>query len=492
MKLAELIAREYLSDEIVLQDDQSALSTGFFIEHLARCRNQLAALDPPGPVGLLADNGFDWIIADLTCQELDRTILPLPTFFTARQLQHALDSTGTNLLFAQGKLPTAFTHFDYRGPVAGTDLSCFQRRRLCSPVSLPKNTGKITFTSGSTGTPKGVCLSHAQQIHQAQALSQIVNIETPRHLCLLPLSTLLENIAGIYAPLLSHGQVIAPSLSEMGFSGSALTAPRRLLNSISRHQPDSLILVPQLLQVLVGAGESGWPVPENLKFIAVGGSRVAGDLLLRAERLGLPVYEGYGLSECCSVVSLNTPHNRKRGTAGKPLPHLDVRIDNGDVVIRGNSMLGYVGQVTSCFQDEIRSGDLGNFDSDGYLTISGRRKNIIINSMGRNVSPEWVESELLANTGIAEAVVLGDNRPYCVALLTLRDPALSERNLTDWVRRVNDGLPDYARIRQWLVLPRLLQEEEGLVTGNGRPRRDVINEKFTTEITELYRQRVVA
>jgi len=155
-------------------------------------------------------------------------------------------------------------------------------------------------------------------------------------------------------------------------------------------------------------------------------------------------------------------------------------------------MLGYVGQVSSWYQDDIHSGDLGNFDSDGYLTISGRRKNIIINSMGRNVSPEWVESELLANTGIAEAVVLGDNRPYCVALLTLRDPALTELSLTDWIRRVNEGLPDYARIRQWLVLPGLLQKEEGLVTDNGRPRRDVITEKFSAEIEELYCQRVVA
>jgi acyl-CoA synthetase (AMP-forming)/AMP-acid ligase II len=100
-------------------------------------------------------------------------------------------------------------------------------------------------------------------------------------------------------------------------------------------RPHSIVLVPELLRLLVAAAERGWPVPGSLKFVAVGGAAVSVDLLARAEAVGLPVFEGYGLSECASVVCLNTPDARRRGSVGRPLPHASVRLaDDGQIMVR--------------------------------------------------------------------------------------------------------------------------------------------------------------
>lgn len=489
MSLLETVSGVYQSQEIVLRDGKREIRTDALADRAHKFKASLPAR-LTGPVGLLADNGCDWVIADLACQDCDRCLLPLPTFFSDSQIEHALNSSAANLLLTDRPLPDS--DFEYCEPVAGTELLMYQRQQPGKSSLLPEGTGKITFTSGSTGMPRGVCLSHAQQIQQARALADAVDIDKPNHLCLLPLSTLLENIAGVYAPLLSHGQVIVPSLQELGFNGSSLQDSKRLLQSISQYQPDSLILVPQLLQLLVGAATSGWKTPESLKFIAVGGSRVANGLLKQASELGLPVFEGYGLSECCSVVSLNTPRDQQQGSTGRPLPHLDVTLDEGEVIIRGNNMLGYVGDASTWFPDSIRSGDLGSIDNNGFLTIQGRRKNLLINSMGRNISPEWIEAEILAHPGLAEAVVFGDAQPYCVALITRRDPDLSEVAVAEWLDAVNSKLPDYARIQNWRLLVTQLHEHPGLLTDNGRPRRDAISKQFAAHIDELYHQASVA
>src|SRR5690606_36978821 len=139
-----------------------------------------------------------------------------------------------------------------------------------------------------------------------------------RHLCVLPLAVLLENVAGVYAPLLAGAEVVLPSLDEVGFTGTALDVPR-FLAALARHAPHSLILMPQLLQVLVGAAEQGAPLRDFLRCVAVGGARVSPVLLRRAEAAGLPVVEGYGLSECASVVCLNTPAARPIASGGRAL-----------------------------------------------------------------------------------------------------------------------------------------------------------------------------
>ncbi|MDQ7073053.1 MAG: AMP-binding protein, partial [Gammaproteobacteria bacterium] len=151
---------------------------------------------------------------------------------------------------------------------------------------------------------------------------------------------------GIYAPLLSGGSVIALQ-HTLGFNGSSGFDVNKLTTTITDYQPQSMILLPELMQALLGAIKHGWQPPESLRFIALGGSKVSISLLQEAHDLGLPVFEGYGLSECGSVVSLNTPADRLLGSIGKVLKHVSVAIENNEIVVSGNTFLGYIDDVAS-------------------------------------------------------------------------------------------------------------------------------------------------
>lgn len=439
-------------------------------------------------VALYADNGPSWVVADLVCQRMNLCLVPLPTFFSPLQQRAILDECGCRFLLTDnGQSLQALIEapVTWQDDVTGLQL-CRLKTGNGDAAIMPRGTEKITFTSGSTSDPKGVCLGNAQLMLQARTLVDVIGLESPRHLSLLPLSTLLENVAGVYAPLLAGGKVILPTLAELGYRGSRLADPQQLLATISRVAPETMILIPELLNLLVAAVKNGWQPPDSFRFIAVGGSKVGQELLQEAWSLDLPVYEGYGLSECASVVSLNTPQDNQAGSCGKVLPHLDVQVEEGELVVRGNAMLGYLNQPDSWYPQAIQSGDLGNCDDKGFLHLSGRRKNLLISSYGRNISPEWPESELLANSLLQDAVVFGDALPHCVALVSTRDPKTPDTRVRTWIDQVNARLPDYARIKAWHRLERPLGSLPGMLTANGRPRRDVIAGKFETQINTLY------
>jgi len=440
-------------------------------------------------LALHLDNGPDWIIADLACRAAGVCLVPLPTFFTAEQIAHVLRTVPVDTIVSENP-ETLAPPASVRGAAAGLPgLGSAQLLKLppaAAAGALPAGTGKVTFTSGSTGRPKGVCLGNAQLLEQARVLAAAAGLQRPRHLCVLPLSTLLENVAGVYAPLLADGEVRAPALAEIGFSGSSSLDSGRFLATITQHQPHSLILTPQLLQLLVGAARGGWNPPSSLAFVAVGGARVPAGLIDAAHALGIPAYEGYGLSECASVVSLNRPGAMRPGSCGRPLPHVAVHCVDGEIRVRGNAMLGYAGEPDSWGRDSIATGDLGTLDADGFLHIEGRRKNLLISSYGRNISPEWVESELLADGSLDECVVFGDARPYCVALLHARHPERSGAAIAATIDAANRRLPDYARIRAWRRLPEPLAADRALLTENGRPRRAAIEARYTALIDALY------
>lgn len=437
-------------------------------------------------VALYADNSADWIVADLACLEAGVRIVPVPLFFSAAQVRHVLESSGADTLLTDrpvAPLATAATPATSWQHLPGLHRYTLQPR---ADVRLPAGTWKITYTSGTTGEPKGVCLSAGHLQSVARSLTRATGLEAPRHLCVLPLSTLLENVAGVYAPLHAGGTVIAPSLADIGLQGSSSIDVERLVACITTRQPESMILVPELLRALTVAAERGWRPPSSLRFAAVGGSRVAPALLERARHAGLPVYEGYGLSECGSVTTLNTPNLAKAGTAGRALPHARLRIDDGEIVVSNSAMLGYVDQPASWHPLEVRTGDLGTIDSDGFVHIEGRAKNLLISSYGRNVSPEWVESELLAGQALAQAVVIGDARPWCTALVLPSGPDVGDADVDAWLRQVNRRLPDYARVADWRRLPEPLTAANGLLTANGRPRRSAIESLYGPLIEELY------
>jgi long-chain acyl-CoA synthetase len=482
--LLGLLAEQQQDQRIVLDTGAEQLNGRELTTRVAAVASLLQARGTRR-LALHADNGSAWVIADLACQLAGILCVPLPLYFSPGQILHVLQACAIDTVLSSH--PEIFAR--QCTPVAQSllpGLTLLLQPSAPAPL-LPEGSSKVTFTSGSTGTPKGVCLSTAQQLLQAEALVAMVGMAAPRHLCVLPLATLLENIAGVYAPLLAGGSVHLRSLEELGFSGSRLLQPERLLQVIASVKPDSLILIPQLLQVLVQAARAGWRAP-SLRFIAVGGSKVAATLLREARQLGLPVYEGYGLSECASVVSLNTPHAEQCGSCGQVLPHLQVSLVDGEVQVSGNVMLGYVDEPASWYRKRIATGDLGYLDSEGFLHVEGRSKNLLISSYGRNIAPEWVESELLASPLLAEAVVLGDARPWCVALLSPRDELTTDQQLATAVAAANARLPDYAQIKQWLRLRQPLAQGQGLVTANGRPRRERIEQVYRSSIDVLYGQ----
>ncbi|MAT51775.1 MAG: long-chain fatty acid--CoA ligase [Porticoccaceae bacterium] len=440
-------------------------------------------------IALSAENGVDWLVADLACQYADKPLLPLPPFFSGEQIHHAISEVGIDSLIATSESPSPVNGgFDFVTTLAGTRLTLWQRRGYCTieqPDVLPPGTGKITYTSGSTGKPKGVCLSNSQLAAQAVRLSDLIPMQDRRHLCLLPLSVLLENVAGVYSTLLSGGTVLAPDLSSLGETGSSSLRGNSFLAALDQFRPHSLILIPEMLRALVNACEKGWQPPSCLTFIAVGGSMVDDSLIQCARTHGLPVYQGYGLSECASVVSLNTPTANHPGSVGKPLPGLHVLIVQGEVVVAGNPFLGYVDQPDSWGHLMIRTGDLGWLDESHYLHLTGRKKNLIINSFGRNISPEWVEGKLMASPAVAECVVLGDGHPHLCALIW-PGPGTNNGELQGWIDQCNGDLPDYARIHHWHVPDKPLSAHPDLLTATGKLRREAVANTFAAEIAALY------
>jgi long-subunit acyl-CoA synthetase (AMP-forming) len=436
---------------------------------------------------LHAGNGTPWVVSDLALLTSGIVNVPVPGYFSREQTQHVLDDAGIEFLLTDHPARFADEHPDFLrvGTSNRTGLALLRRQLRTQPEIIPADVAKITYTSGSTAQPKGVCLSAATIVSVAQSLAATIgSIGVSRHLCLLPLATLLENIAGIYTPLLLGAHVVVPPGESTGVSYGPLN-PDRLLQAIAEASPESLVLVPELLRLLVHATRHGWTSCGSLKFIAVGGASVSPELLQQAQDAGLPVYQGYGLSECASVVCLNTPSANRPGSVGRPLPHVRVRVDtNGEICVRGTGMSGYLGDAHRP-ATEIRTGDLGEVDADGFVYVRGRIRNMFITSMGRNVTPEWVERELTCEPIIAHALVTGEGRPYAVALLCLTADAAQSR-VDRAIANANERLPDYARIRRWARLPVRPATENEMLTPNGRLRRDAIVARFSGLIESLY------
>lgn len=462
-----------------LLSSQQRLDYQTLLQQIQRLASQLEQAGV-SRLALQLDNGLPWALMDLACSKAGIVVIPVPHFFSLAQQEWLLESSGADALVGP----------HHQGWHAAKHLSLITgelplwRHTPASRPALPKGTAKITYTSGTTGQPKGVCLSLAQMMAVSAALAErVAPAKVEKHMTLLPLATLLENITGLYVPLLTGACSRIPSLGELGFSGSSSLNPAMLGEALLRWPTHSLVLVPELLRLLLALCASTPMLLQQLKglrFIAVGGGKVAPDLIAHARQLGLPVYEGYGLSECGSVVALNSPDADKPGSVGRPLPHCQVSIaEDGEILVRGNPMLGYLGGDEPK-PEQIATGDLGHLDDDGYLHITGRKKNVQITAFGRNFSPEWVEAEAQLCPAIARIVVFGDGQPANVALI--QPLPGKEADLPRQIAGLNQRLPDYARLHHWL--PVALEQHPGLLTANGRPRRNEIYQHFSQQISQ--------
>ncbi len=450
----------------------------------------------PTVLGLALDNSPLWVVLDLAALDANKVLIPIPLFFSAEQVAHSIRDAGITclwtdqaalylpLLQAAGIAVERVSEQDFYG----TTLSEIRLADI-APRDLPASTVKITYTSGTTGHPKGVCLSAdtLQQVAQS-LLTATRGTPQDQHLCILPLATLLENLAGVYVPLLAGATCHLLPQARVGLCGSSGLDVGKLLGALHQTRASTTILTPQLLHALVAAIEMGHPAPTTLRFVALGGAPVAARLLQRAQAVGIPVFEGYGLSECASVVSLNTATARCVGSVGKPLPHAQLRIaEDGEILVAGATLLGYTHDTPVAAGAFWHTGDIGHLDEQGFLHLTGRKKNIFITAFGRNVSPEWVERELTLHPAIAQAAVFGEARPWNIAVIVPRS-ADAIAALESAIADTNRLLPDYAQVRRWVIAYTPFLPQNGQMTPNGRLKRDAIWTQYHAIIEPLYNE----
>ncbi|MDO9205500.1 AMP-binding protein [Methylotenera sp.] len=452
-------------------------------------------------LGIAMDNSPAWAIVDLAAMQLNLPVVPLPYFFSAEQTAHAIDDAGINVVLSDQ--PILFKQMlDLYGKKILQEKQYLIGDKVLTELildsekvsELPAGTAKITYTSGTTGKPKGVCLDAAALNRVSHSLLEVTKARpTDRHLNILPLSTLLENIAGLYVPLLAGATAILMPSSQVGLTGATGLNVATMMEALNASKATTTVLTPELLAALVTAIESGYSKPPYLRFVAVGGASVSPQLLNRAAALGLPVYEGYGLSECASVVALNPPYSNKIGSVGKTLPHVAIKFSgDGEILVKGASLLGYTGDTNNeqC-AEYFPTGDIGHFDDDGYLYITARKKNQFITSFGRNVAPEWVERELTMSPFIAQAAVFGEARPWNVAIIVPAKNAIpAEVDMS--IAEINQSLPDYARVSQWILAEAPFSPQNNQLTSNGRIRRITIWQQYQQKIDEKYKEQSYA
>lgn len=478
LSLLEAVAAQ--ADRILLRQGDTAWTGQQLLDAASEFGRQLAATRV---LGVLADNGPAWAIADLAALQQGTTHLPLPTFFSPTQLIHALHETGCDTVLTDQ--PQRIEALDLGFSLGDNWLGLSLLKRRCAAIRLPAGTAKISFTSGSTGHPKGVCLSAAGLVDTAAAVAQrLGDLPLHRHVAVLPLALLLENVAGLYAPWLLGSEVRLPGLAEMGWRGMAGFDPAALQTMAAVTGANSVILVPELLKAwTLYLKATGQRAPASLVIAAVGGAHVSPVLLAEARAVGIPAYQGYGLTECGSVVSLNRPGDDGLGV-GRPLTHARVSVVAGEVCIGTRAFMGYLNGRKASSEQVFATGDLGHIDNEGHLHLSGRRKNLLITSFGRNIAPEWIEAALLAQPAIAQVLVAGDAQPWLSALVI---PARGhgETAIRQAIAATNAALPDYARIGGWTMVEPFTPQN-GLSTSNGRPVRQAILNHHAARIAALY------
>ena len=408
----------------------------------------------------------------------------------------------------------------------------------------------LIYTSGTTGPPKGVMLSHQNLAWTAQLLATVgEGTDRDCSLSYLPLSHIAEQMATIHMPATVGSAVyFAESIEKVPdnikevrptvFFGvpriwekfhAGLTArlaevtgtKRRLLawtrgvcaevnRRRDRGEPLGRFLELQhrlAYRLVIGKLKAAMGM-DRARMCISGAAPIARDVLEFFASIDLPVYEIYGQSEDTGPTSYNLPGKTKLGSVGQPLPGVEVKIaDDGEILVRGpNVFLGYYKEPEATAEALVDgwlcSGDLGELDADGFLTITGRKKEILITAGGKNIAPKNIEAGIKQNPLVAEAVVIGDRRRYLTALVTLDEGAAQRvangaaahehpevlASIQKTVDAVNEALARVEQIKRFTVLPRPFAIDSGELTPTMKIKRKVVSEKFAAEIEAMYRE----
>ncbi|WP_168843233.1 AMP-binding protein [Rhizobium sp. P40RR-XXII] len=462
--------------QIVVADTHQTLTWTDLRNAVANYRKKLATNEKI--LGLLAPNGCEYVVALLAAAAEGKTLVPLPTFFSDAQLSKIIGDASINRILVTEEIVQRATRLGAPHSVVNLDTAD------CTWSAPVESFETIIYTSGSGGQPKGVRHTSIQieAVVQSLGAASAATAED-RYLSLLPLPMLLETICAVFLPLFSGARVYFDARIAEGVAAGRVS---ELSKAIIDGDPTATVLVPQLLKAwLFEMRAMRIPPPSGLRFVAVGGAPVSRAVLDLAENMGVPVFEGYGLSECCSVVTLNRTDDSKPGTSGKPLSGVTIAIDNGEIVVDGPTVMqGYLGSPLT--GRSWRTGDLGTIDEDGFLTVHGRKDNLIVTSFGRNISPEWVETALMADPRIALAIISGSGQSALHAVLVPTAfgeswfTTASQKDVHCLIATLCSDLPAYAVPQAYQTLSISDALKAKLMTTNGRPIRCRFNDYVAT------------
>ena len=553
-----------------------SISTAEFVDgvrHLAKALVE-AGVRRGDRVALMAENNPQWPTIDFATLAIGAVLVPIyPTLLPEGAAYVARDS-GARILFVQGRerlegllalraeMPAVERVVLIGGEAREPDVDGFEAFRALgsdvtvaefeawTKVATPDDLATLIYTSGTTGDPKGVMLTHGNLVSNILTGCQMLGLEG--HfvaLSFLPLSHSFERMVdycyfyrGVTIAYAESVQTVAQNLLEVR-PHVFVAVPRvyekvmaRVLDNATAHGG----VKAKIFHWAVEVGRAA--LPERLRF-AGGGlkTKIADRLVFSKVRArlggrfefamsggaplgrdtaeffwgaGIPILEGYGLTETSPVISVNTYKDIKLGTVGKPMPGIEVRIaEDGEILTRGpNVMKGYFGkpEATREVLDAdgwFHTGDIGHLDAEGFLVITDRKKELIVNAYGKNIAPAPIENALKSSRVVAQAVVIGDRRQYLAALLVPDFEALASwctgagvggdlaQRLADArvralfqaeVDRVNHDLARYEQIRVWELVPQEFTLEGGELTPTLKVKRRVINVKYKDVLDRLY------
>jgi long-chain acyl-CoA synthetase len=382
---------------------------------------------------------------------------------------------------------------------------------IIAPVDF-NDIATIRYTSGTTGKPSGVIFNHGNLRWMAEYIASMPpwhdRTRQVSYLSFLPMNHVVEGILGIYSPY------YAPTSLKLYF----LEDFQDLEATLPKVRPTIFFSVPRFYEKVWSKIQKSWLGSMYLKVnegivknmlrkilrrtilkqtgldacaqLIVGSAPISIDLLMSYQELGIQIHNAYGLTEA-PLVTINRLGSNRLGTVGEPLPATDVKIlDDGEVAVRGPQVTsGYFNDKTRndlLFQDNwLLTGDYGYITTDGSLVITGRKKELIVNSYGKSISPLKIEGMLKHIDGVSEVMVVGDEKPYCISLIWV-DEDIDPDEISISIKDINSKLSNPEKIKRWAILKNDLSIENGDLTANLKLKRENILKRHQDLLKLIY------
>jgi long-chain acyl-CoA synthetase len=471
----------------------------------------------------VSENRREWVLLDLACHLLGLVHVPLHASLSGPQLSALLGHCEARAAFVS----TA----EQRSKLAGCPIEVFvhdetpldaegnaphwEEFRRSAGYPRPESLATILYTSGTTGEPKGVMLSQRNLSTNAQAVVEYYG-EAPNEtkLGFLPLSHIFARTCDLYVWLV-RGSTLALARSRETVLDDLQAVRPTLINGVPYfYDRVRRLMCERGLDSTPGALHGA--LGGRIRTCSSGGAALSQATLDFFAQQQVPLLEGYGLTETSPVITMSTRDAVRPGSCGRAIPGVDVRIaDDGEILTRGDHvMLGYYrdpAATAETIRDGwLHTGDLGSLDADGFLTIIGRKKEILVLSTGKKVAPALIEGRLSQEPLIAQAMVVGEGRSHLAALVVphpdslraeiiarqipvlSREQALASPQVRalyqERIERQLSDLAPHEQVRHVALIPRAFSPEQGEMTAKLSLRRDVIAQHFAAEIEAMYAQ----